>query len=133
MSGAKIRRLLRYARNDGVFIINQRLLSHCGEQSDGVGEPLINRYILVIASGAWQSHDCESITWRLLRHFVPRNDGLIRGSLDISCHSITYRLFTGMISTEYPERIQASADTVCKMDSNAALTGVLNAADTSKQ
>ena len=42
---------------------------------------LINSNIPVIASTAKQSHDSESITWRLLRHFVPRNDGLIRGSL----------------------------------------------------
>jgi len=47
--------------------------------------------------------------------------------LGVSCHSITYCLFTGMINTEYPERVQVSADTVCKMDINAALTGVWNA------
>ena len=34
LSVAKIRRLLRYARNDGVFISNQQLVSHCEEQSD---------------------------------------------------------------------------------------------------
>ena len=39
-------------------------------------EALINYYNLVIASAAWQSHDWESVTWRLLRHFVPRNDAL---------------------------------------------------------
>ena len=36
---------------------------------------------VVIASVARQSHAMESITWRLPRNFVPRNDELIRGSL----------------------------------------------------
>ena len=46
-------------------------------------EALINRKNPVIASEAWQSHTMESISWRLLRHLVPRNDGLIRVSLDV--------------------------------------------------
>jgi hypothetical protein len=29
---------------------------------------------------AWQSHAMESATWRLPRHFVPRNDVQIRDS-----------------------------------------------------
>ena len=37
--------------------------------------------VSVIASVARQSHAMESMTWRLPRHFVPRNDELIRVSL----------------------------------------------------
>ena len=43
-------------------------------------EALINYKIIVIASAARQSQAMESVTWRLPRHFVPRNDELIRGS-----------------------------------------------------
>jgi len=32
--------------------------------------------LFVIASVARQSHTMESVTWRLPRHFVPRNDGV---------------------------------------------------------
>jgi len=41
-------------------------------------EPLINSSKPVIASVARQSHTLESVSWRLPRHFVPRNDGLIQ-------------------------------------------------------
>ena len=48
---------------------------------DQVREPLINYRTTVIASEARQSQAMESIGWRLPRHFVPRKDELIRGSL----------------------------------------------------
>jgi hypothetical protein len=38
----------------------------------------INLKNSVIASVAWQSHNLELVAWRLLRHFVPRNDECIK-------------------------------------------------------
>ena len=43
----------------------------------------------VIASVAQQSFNSGSTSWRLLRHFVPRNDELIRGSLILKMASFS--------------------------------------------
>ena len=51
--------------------------------STHVKDPLVNSNKPVIASVARQSHAMESVSWRLPRHFVPRNDELIRGSLKV--------------------------------------------------
>ena len=65
--------------------------SACLDRRQGTGrsrqdlskEALITSKIPVIASAAKQSHAMESVGWRLLRHCVPRNDELIRGSLEV--------------------------------------------------
>jgi len=53
-----------------------------------IKEALINSRKPVIVSVARQSRTMESVGWRLPRHFVPRNDELIRGSLERWLNSI---------------------------------------------